>query len=93
MFLHLILTGSLFFVLVPGIIVRIPSRGTLIQEAGVHAVLFAVGVYIICMYILPAFEGFDNPSTKVDQPCPEGYKKCPSGDCVLKTDVHSACPA
>ena len=40
----------------------------------------------------PMFEGFDNPSTKVASPCPSGYRRCPSGDCVLSSDVHGRCP-
>jgi len=83
--------GVLFFVLVPGVLLCIPSRGKLVEQALVHAIIFAVGVYIVCHCVLPALEGFDNPSTKVNPPCPEGYKQCSSGDCVLKTDVHDGC--
>jgi hypothetical protein len=93
MILRTILKVALFFALVPGILVKIPSNGSTIQQAAVHAIVFAVANYLMCKYLFPMIEGFDNPSTKVDPPCPEGYKRCPSGDCVLAADVHGACPA
>lgn len=31
------------------------------------------------------------PDTRVDQPCPPEYVKCPSGDCKLKTDIYGRC--
>lgn len=54
-------------------------------------ILLAVLAFIV--FVLPRLEGFHNPSTKVNHPCPEGYKQCPSGDCVLAADVHGGCPA
>ena len=95
MFLKCAIYLALFFALVPGVIVKIPAHASLQTQAAVHALVFALASYVICHYILPSLERFDNPSTKVDQPCPnpEMYRKCPSGDCVLKTDVHDGCPA
>jgi len=93
MILRTILKVALFFALVPGILVKIPSHGSRVQQAAVHAAVFAVAIYLMHAYLFPMIEGFDNPSTKVDPPCPEGYKRCPSGDCVLAADVHGACPA
>lgn len=93
MFLHALLKAALFFALVPGVLVKIPSSGSLIQQAAVHALIFAIGMYVLRKFVFPMIEGFDNPSTKVDAPCPEGYKRCPSGDCVLAADVHGGCPA
>ena len=49
--------------------------------------------FAVAVFIFSRLEGFENPSTKVDPPCPSGYKRCPSGDCVLTADVHGGCPA
>jgi hypothetical protein len=54
-------------------------------------VLGVVALYLAYTYLRPMLEGFSNPDTRADQPCPPGYVKCPSGDCKLKTDVHSPC--
>ncbi len=54
-------------------------------------VLALVGVFLAYKFLLPMLEGFQNPSTKVDQPCPPSYVKCSSGDCRLKTDIYSPC--
>lgn len=48
--------------------------------------------YFAYMYVLPMLERFSNPDTRVNPPCPSGYERCPSGDCRLKTEVHSTCP-
>lgn len=93
MILHTFLKVALFFALVPGVLVKIPSHGSKVQQAAVHALIFAIGMYVLRKFVFPMIEGFDNPSTKVDPPCPEGYKRCPSGDCVLAADVHGGCPA
>jgi len=47
---------------------------------------------LIWKFVLPMVERFDNPSTKISSPCPSGYRRCPSGDCVLSSDVHGGCP-
>lgn len=52
--------------------------------------LLIVGVVLFLVYRF-MYEGFQNPSTKVDVPCPQGYVKCPSGDCRLKTDIYNPC--
>jgi hypothetical protein len=54
-------------------------------------VLGVVALYLAYKYVYPMLEGFSNPDTRTDIPCPPGYVKCPSGDCKLKTDVHSPC--
>lgn len=93
MFIKGLAYAALFFALVPGVLVRIPANASLRTQALTHSVVFLVASYVMCHYVLPALEGFDNPSTKVNPPCPEGYKQCPSGDCVLAADVHGKCPA
>jgi hypothetical protein len=93
MFLKCLIYLALFFVLVPGVIVQIPAHASLQMQAAVHALVFAVATYLVHQYVLPSLERFDNPSTKVNPSCPSGYKQCPSGDCVLISDVHAPCPA
>lgn len=59
------------------------------------AVLAGLAFAVVNYYVYHMIEGFDNPSTKTDEPCPGAdgmYVKCPSGDCHLKTDKHSPCP-
>ena len=51
-----------------------------------------VAVFVLVKYVLPRLEGFTNPDTKVNPTCPEGYKQCPSGDCIDEADVHQQCP-
>jgi len=92
MFLQGVIYAALFFCLVPGVLVRIPAGASVKTQALTHALVFLVASYVVCNYVMPALEGFDNPSTKVIHPCPEGYKQCPSGDCVLASDVHGKCP-
>jgi hypothetical protein len=88
--LTLVLKALLFVALVPGVLVRLPPRASFKTQLVVHGLLFVGLLY----YVFPMLEGFENPSTKTDVPCPgkDGmYVKCPSGDCRLKTDVHSPC--
>jgi hypothetical protein len=67
---------------------------SIIQKQGflIQGVVFLVLTYLLVVYVLPKLEHFTNPSTKVDQPCPPGYKKCGSGDCVLASDKSGPCP-
>lgn len=57
-----------------------------------RALIVGIVVSIINWYLYKTYiEGFDNPDTRVDQPCPPGYTKCKSGDCKLKTDLYGMC--
>ena len=61
---------------------------------GFQLVVAVILVGVLVWRFVPAlFERFDNPSTKTSSSCPPGYKKCPSGDCILSTDVHAGCPS
>jgi len=63
---HFILTVALFFLLTPGILLRLPSNGSKWTVALVHGVVFAVSMYILCYYVLPylsRFEGFQEGKT------------------------------
>ena len=74
---------------VPGVHFSIPPGGSLPEKAIIHGVVFAVVNYFVYMYIRPLLERFDNPSTKVDQPCPHGSVKGANGDCMMKGDIHN----
>ena len=58
----------------------------------VMTVIAGVLLWVVFKYIVPMLEGFTNPNTKVNPKCPQGYKQCPSGDCIDEADVHQSCP-
>ena len=92
MWVGILLKAILFMIMVPGVHLNIPPGASLREKALIHGVIFAVLNYYVYLYVRPMLERFENPDTKADQPCPEGYKKCGSGDCVLKTDMYGPCP-
>ena len=91
MWVNILLKVVLFMIFVPGVHMSIPPKGSLIEKAVLHGIVFAVVDYVVYMYVRPLLETFDNPDTRVDQPCPPGSVKCASGDCKLKGDIHSPC--
>ena len=91
MWVNVLLKGLLFMLLLPGVVISLPPGGTLVEKAAVHGVVFAVLNYLVYMYVRPLLEGFDNPDTRLNPECPPGYVACGSGDCRLKTDIHSPC--
>jgi len=42
-----IVEAGLFFALVPGVVVSLPSKGSLMKKAAVHALVFAVVMYVL----------------------------------------------
>jgi hypothetical protein len=44
------------------------------------------------VYFSGVFERFDNPDSRRVPSCPEGYRQCGNGDCVLISDKHAPCP-
>lgn len=89
MWVNILLKAILFMLLVPGVHFSIPPRGALREQAIIHGVVFAVANYLAYMYLLPLLERFENPSTKVEQPCPHGSVKGANGDCMMKGDIHN----
>lgn len=87
-----LLTKALLFIaLVPGVLLRLPSKDSPLRtQAIVHGLVLAVVLYFVYR-ATHAIERMTNPSTKTDAACPAGSHKCPSGDCVLDGDVHSPC--
>jgi hypothetical protein len=54
--------------------------------------LFVGVMYFLFKVAIPRItEGFSNPNTRLDQPCPPNSVKCPSGDCKLKSDIYGMC--
>jgi hypothetical protein len=89
MWVNLLLKALLFILLVPGVHLNFP--GTLLEKSLIAGLFFAVLNWVAYKVIRPMLESFKNPDSRVDQPCPSGYIKCASGDCRLKSDVHSPC--
>ncbi len=83
MWVNLILKAVLFTLLVPGVVVRLPADGSLLQQALVHGLIFAVVNWYVYMYVRPALEYFKNPDTRELPACPEGSIRC-GKDCKLK---------
>ena len=54
--------------------------------------LLILAVVLLVAHFAGVFERFENPSTKVVHGCPEGYRQCGNGDCVLASDKHAPCP-
>ena len=50
----------LFFLLSPGVLIRIPQKGSVMMAAAVHALVFGAVLYILCANIIPLVhkEGF-----------------------------------
>ena len=88
---NIVVKALLFMLLLPGVILSLPPSGSLIEKAFVHGVVFAILNHLAYFYLRPLLERFENPDTRVNPECPLGYVQCGSGDCRLKTDVHSPC--
>uniref|UniRef100_A0A6C0EUF6 Uncharacterized protein n=1 Tax=viral metagenome TaxID=1070528 RepID=A0A6C0EUF6_9ZZZZ len=91
MWVGILLKAILFALLVPGVHLTIPPGASLREQALIHGVVFAVVNYFVYLYVRPMLERFDNPDSKVDQPCPPNSVKCPSGDCKLTNDIYGMC--
>jgi hypothetical protein len=88
MWVGLLVKALLFMILVPGVHIRIPPGGTLLQQAVIHSLYFTVANYFMYKYILPLLERFENPDTKQDAPCPNGTVKGKNGDCRVASDIY-----
>lgn len=67
----LLYMAILFVVLVPGLVLRLPSKGSLVFAAIVHALVFVVLYSLITHYT----EGFDGPSGLNPISCKNGSIK------------------
>jgi hypothetical protein len=48
---NLVFLGILFFLLTPNILLRLPQNGSKYVVAGVHAVVFGILYYVICLLL------------------------------------------
>jgi hypothetical protein len=53
----LLVLAGIFFALTPGILVKLPIKGSLLKVAAAHAVLFGL-VYLVGTHLFQALEGF-----------------------------------
>jgi hypothetical protein len=70
-------SAILFFVLSPGVLLRLPSNGSKLTVAGVHAVVFGLLLYFTAGFVWRASlslsvphvrkEGLDMPNSKKDK--------------------------
>jgi hypothetical protein len=91
LWVNVLMKALIFMLLVPGVHLTIPPGASLREQALIHGAVFAVVNHLAYNYLLPMLERFENPDSRVKQPCPPGYDMCPSGDCRLASDVHSPC--
>ena len=89
MWVNILLKALLFIIFAPGVHFNIP--GTLTEKALIGGLFFSVTNWLVYKHVRPLLESFKNPSTKVDQPCPPGSVKCPSGECRLEGTMYSPC--
>ena len=54
----------LFFILSPGVLLRIPKNGSKFVVAGVHAVLFGVVAFFTCKFVSNFLKNIVSPSHK-----------------------------
>jgi hypothetical protein len=77
-----VLAFFLFFILSPGILLRVPRKGGKLVVAAVHAIVFSVIYSIIHYFLLKSkiFEGFphDNPWLGYNNPLPQPRTDPPS---------------
>ena len=88
--LDILIVGLLFVCLTPGLLTKIPSKGSPMTVALVHALIFAALFYLACKILRYTQEGFDtaiNPGTPPTIMCSPGSVFLPKFGCV------SSCPA
>ena len=56
--IHFLLAVLLFVVLTPGILVRLPTKGSKWVVAIVHGIIFAVVMHVLYSFVIPNFESF-----------------------------------
>jgi len=62
--LLILVSTVLFFVLTPGVLLRLPTKGSLLLSAGVHAVVFAILLWAILKFVFKRSEGFSEGLTQ-----------------------------
>lgn len=49
-----------------------------------NIILFVIIGLLVWKFVVPRFENFTNPDSRVDHACPEGSVKHRNGDCRMK---------
>ena len=70
---------ALFVLLTPGVLVSLPAKGTLLQKAAVHGLVFAVVYHYTHKTVWSLVQGFENTNNAVM--CGPGTKLV-AGKCV-----------
>ena len=78
--LDILIVGLLFVCLTPGLLVRIPSKGSPMTVALVHAAFFAALFYLACKILKRTQEGFVTATPT--SMCPSGSVLLPQIGCV-----------
>jgi len=60
---HFLITVVLFVLLTPGILVRLPRKGSKWTVAIVHGIVFAVVMHVVYWYVLPNLSTFEGLTT------------------------------
>lgn len=60
----LLVLAGVFFALTPGILVKVPSGGSVLKVAAAHAILFGL-VYLVATYLFESLEEFAVPKLKL----------------------------
>ena len=88
--LDILIVGLLFVCLTPGLLTKIPNKGSPMTVALVHAGVFAVLFYLACKILKRTQEGFatvTNPATSATT------TRCPAGSIFLaKVGCVASCP-
>jgi len=77
----------LFVVLTPGVLLRLPPKGSLLTAAVVHALVFALVMYLTSSYVVRAMasiSGFEDMACKADADCKDPMMMCKGSKCTKK---------
>lgn len=77
-FVSVILGALVFAAFVPGVLVRLPPRGSKVAVLAVHGLLFAVVSTLVMRSYWMGREHMGN----YGQECPNGYRMVGDGNCV-----------
>ena len=77
----------LFVALTPGVLLRLPPKGSLLTVAVVHAVVFSLVVYLTSSYVrgvTASLAGFEDMACKTDGDCKDATMMCKNMKCAKK---------
>lgn len=83
-----VITALIGVTCLPGVLFTAPYSGLL--KWAIHVGIFILA-YKLATMLFPMLEGFSNPDTRRDVPCPAGFVKCPLGDCKRQGDKYGGC--